>query len=56
VGLTAHALTGGRRDFTSVTGIQADSYELQVPAESAERARKLLADPSGPGIGSGPST
>jgi hypothetical protein len=56
VGLIAHALTGGRRDFASVTGIQADSYELQVPAESAERARKLLADPSGPGIGSGPST
>ena len=56
LGLLAHRLSGGRRDFASVTSIEADSYELQVPAESAERARTLLADSSGPGIGNGPST
>jgi hypothetical protein len=42
------AALGGRRDFASVTGMQAERYELQVDHEVAARARELLADlPSG---------
>jgi hypothetical protein len=38
----AHSAQGGRRDFTSVSGIQADHYELQVAEEAADEAKKLL--------------
>jgi hypothetical protein len=37
-----HVAMGGRRDFASVSGMQADSYELQVDAEVADRAVELL--------------
>ena len=41
-GFLAHALQGGRRDFASATGVQADRYELQVDEEVADRARELI--------------
>jgi len=41
-GAIAHAMTGGRRDFTSVSGLQAAQYAVMVDAEHADRARELL--------------
>lgn len=41
-GAIGHAATGGRRDFASTSGMQADRYELQVDAEVADRATELL--------------
>jgi hypothetical protein len=38
------AMQGGRRDFASVTGMQADRYELQVDHEVSARAKQLLAE------------
>jgi hypothetical protein len=40
----AQAALGGRRDFASVTGMQAERYELQVDDAVAARARDLLAE------------
>jgi hypothetical protein len=43
-----HAMQGGRRDFTSVSGMQAASYELQVDSEVSAEAKQLLGElPSG---------
>jgi hypothetical protein len=42
VGLITHALTGGRRDFSSVTNLRADHYEVLVEAAQADAARRLL--------------
>jgi hypothetical protein len=41
-GAIAHAMTGGRRDFASITAIQADSYSLTVDADHAGQAAQLL--------------
>jgi hypothetical protein len=41
-GLLGHALTGGRRDFASVPGMTAESYELIVDEEVADEAARLL--------------
>ena len=41
-GFAAHAATGGRRDFTSRSGIVAARYEVQVDADVAEDAKNLL--------------
>jgi hypothetical protein len=43
-GLIAHALTGGRRDFASTAGVQADQYEVQVDEDVADEAQRLLAE------------
>ena len=40
----AQAAQGGRRDFASVTGMQAERYELQVDHEVSARAKELLAE------------
>lgn len=40
----AHAATGGRRDFASVTAMTAERYELQVDHEVSARAKQLLAE------------
>jgi hypothetical protein len=37
------AMYRGRRDFTSVQGMQAEEYEIQVDADVADRARETLA-------------
>jgi hypothetical protein len=41
-GAVAHALQGGRRDFASIGSVFADRVELQVDAEVADEARRLL--------------
>jgi hypothetical protein len=41
-GAISQAAQGGRRDFASAQGLQADHYELQVDEEVADRARELL--------------
>jgi hypothetical protein len=41
-GAIAQALTGGRRDFTSRSSLQASQYAVVVDAEFAEQARHLL--------------
>ena len=38
----AHAAQGGRRDFASAAGTQADAYELQVEEAVAADAEELL--------------
>lgn len=38
------AAQGGRRDFASVRGMQADRYEVQVEHEHSARAKQLLAE------------
>ena len=41
-GAVAHALTGGRRDFASIRGIQAARYEVMVNEPDAEAATRIL--------------
>ncbi|WP_027459350.1 general stress protein [Deinococcus murrayi] len=41
-GLIGYALSGGRRDFTSVGGMKADCYVVLADPEVAEQARTLL--------------
>jgi hypothetical protein len=42
VGLAAYSLTGGRRDFTSISGLSADSYDLLVD-DTPRRTRQPAA-------------
>jgi hypothetical protein len=42
VGLIAHALTRGRRDFASVSGVVADRYEVVADEEVADEAERLI--------------
>jgi hypothetical protein len=41
-GAMAYAATGGKRDFTSTSGVVATSYEVLCQAKFAEEARNLL--------------
>jgi hypothetical protein len=41
-GTIAHAATRGRRDFSSVSSLQAREYAVSVSAEHADQARQLL--------------
>ena len=41
-GAIAHAMSGGRRDFTSRSSLQAGQYVVMVDGEHAEPARQLL--------------
>lgn len=43
-GAVGHAVTGGGRDFASVTAMQAERYELQVDHEVSAQAKQLLAE------------
>lgn len=43
VGLIGHALSGGRRDFSSIGGIQAGRYNVMADEEVADEASQLLA-------------
>lgn len=38
----AHAMTGGRRDFTSASSLRANRYAVTVEASVADQARNLL--------------
>jgi hypothetical protein len=51
LGLITYAMTGGRRDFSSISGLKADTYEVLVDAELAQQARELLDRPGAPGRG-----
>jgi hypothetical protein len=42
LGVAAHALTGGRRDFSSIGAFRADSYDVLVDDTHAEQATQLL--------------
>ena len=42
-GFVGHAMSGGRRDFTSRSKIVASSYEIRCTWAEADRARELLA-------------
>jgi hypothetical protein len=42
-GVLAHALTRGRRDFTSISRMEADDYEVQADDALADEAARLLA-------------
>jgi hypothetical protein len=44
IGALGQAAQGGRRDFGSVTGLQAENYEVQVEHEVSARAKELLAE------------
>jgi hypothetical protein len=44
-GAVGQALSGGRRDFASVTAMQAERYELQVDQEVSAQAKQILAEP-----------
>ena len=41
-GLIFHAVSGGQRDFSSVSGMQADHYNVMVDDEVADEATRLL--------------
>ena len=41
-GLIVHALSGGRRDFTSASGIRADRYSVVVDQEVADETSQIL--------------
>jgi uncharacterized membrane protein len=43
-GAITHAAQGGRRDFASVSGLQASRYELQVEHDASAQAKQLLAE------------
>jgi hypothetical protein len=43
IGLISHALAGGRRDFSSVGGMEAGRYNVMADEEVAEEASRLLA-------------
>lgn len=45
-GLVSHALSGGRRDFSSVGGMRADSYDIVAEEEVAESAARRLSEQS----------
>ncbi|WP_414467623.1 general stress protein [Micromonospora echinospora] len=41
-GAIAHAMTGGRRDFTSASSLRAGQYAVTVDAQFADQAQELL--------------
>jgi hypothetical protein len=43
-GAIGQAMTGGRRDFASVSGMQAERYEVQVEHEASTEAKRVLAE------------
>jgi hypothetical protein len=42
IGVIVYAMSGGRRDFVSVTAVLPQRYELVVDDEVADRAVQLL--------------
>uniref|UniRef100_UPI0027DF77E2 general stress protein n=1 Tax=Actinotalea sp. C106 TaxID=2908644 RepID=UPI0027DF77E2 len=47
----SYSFTGGKRDFTSASQIVASSYAVLCAPEQAHKARALLAETGGPGVG-----
>ena len=52
-GLIAYAMTGGKRDFTSVGAMRAETYDLLVDADHADEAERVLAGMPAAGVVSG---
>lgn len=50
-GMIGHALTRGRRDFSSIAGMRAETYEVLVDPRVADQAVRLLEAPGAPGSG-----
>lgn len=48
LGLVAHALTGGWRDFASVSAVRADSYDLLVEDTHADQGTSCWPRPAAP--------
>jgi hypothetical protein len=44
MGLVRHAMTGGRRDFSSTSTLRAERYDLVADADVAVQARRQLTD------------
>ncbi len=44
LGALLHAATGGERDFSSVSGMRSDRYEILVDEDVADRAETILSD------------
>lgn len=44
LGMFGHALTGGRRDFSSVSAVRAQRYNVTADAEAAVEAERVLAE------------
>jgi uncharacterized membrane protein len=42
LGAALHAMTGGQRDFASVSALDADRFDVQVDDDVADRAAELL--------------
>ena len=42
LGIIGYAMTGGKRDFTSVGGMQAENYNVMVDNDFADQAREVL--------------
>lgn len=50
-GFAGHALTRGRRDFSSVQGLEAERWDVMVDAEHLARAQSLLSStPPAPAV------
>lgn len=49
LGLVSYALTGGRRDFASVSGMRAGSYDVLADEDVADAALRALNDGAVPG-------
>lgn len=49
LGAVGQAAQGGRRDFASIRGMEAERYEVQVEHDHSARAKQLLADLDQPG-------
>jgi len=41
-GAVGHAMTRGKRDFSSARGLEASRYEVLVPTQRADEARSIL--------------
>jgi hypothetical protein len=44
LGLIGHALSGGRRDFSSVSTVRAQRYDVLAEADVAQEAQRALAE------------
>jgi uncharacterized membrane protein len=42
IGLIGHAMTGGRRDFSSIISTRADTYDVMVDVDYVASANDLL--------------
>ena len=44
LGLIGHVLSGGRRDFSSVSTVRAQRYDVLAEADVAQEAKRALAE------------